>query len=53
MLFDLGIKSEGTDKIFKVNGHCHKLFHEIPTLEYVTIKDLSLGKTTYVIIYSP
>ena len=51
--FDLGIKSEGTDKNCKVKGHLLKLFHESPTLEEETIKELSLGKATYAIIYPP
>ena len=29
--FDPGIKCEGIDKNFKVNGHLLKLFHESPT----------------------
>lgn len=37
IFFDLGIKSEGTDKNFKVSGHIFKLFHESPVLEEETI----------------
>lgn len=53
ILFDIGIKSECTDKNFKVNGHLLKLFHESPILEEETAEELSLGNTTYSIIYPP
>lgn len=53
MFFDPGIKSEGTDKNFKVNGHRLKLFHESPTLEEEIVEELSLGKATYSVIYPP
>ena len=51
--FDPGIKSEGTDKNCKVKGHHLKLLHKSPTLEEETIKEISLGKATYAIIYPP
>lgn len=53
MFFDPGIKSEVTDKNFKVNGHRLKLFHESPTLEEEIVEELSLGKATYSVIYPP
>lgn len=53
MFFDPVIKSEDTDKKLKFNGHNLKLFYESPTLEEETIKDLSLGKTIYAVIYHP
>ena len=53
MYFDPRIKSEGTDKNFKVNGHHLKLFHESPTLEEDTVKEISLRKVVYDVIYQP
>lgn len=53
MFFDLGIKSEYSDKIFKFNGHYLKLFHERPALEKETIEKISFGKSIYSIIYLP
>lgn len=53
MFLDLRIKSEGTDKNFKVNGHRLKLLHESPTLEEDTVKEISLRKVVYAVIYQP
>lgn len=53
MFFHLGIKSQGTDKKFKVNGHHLKLFHKSPALEEEIEENLSLGKATYAITYPP
>ena len=36
------IKNEVTDKVFKVNGHQFKLFHESPQVEEEFVADLSL-----------
>lgn len=41
------IKSENTEKMFKVNGQRLKLFHESFVLEDATIEELSLEKPTY------
>lgn len=53
MFFDPRIKSECTDKSFKVNGHHLKLFHESPILEEEYVEELSLERTTFVVIYPP
>lgn len=53
MLFNPEIKNEDTHKIFKVNGHCHKLFHESPTLEEEIVEELSLRNATYTVICPP
>lgn len=53
MFFDLGIKSEGIDKNFKVNGYRLKLFHESLTLKEQIVEEFSLGNVTYVDIYLP
>ncbi|MCI88432.1 integrase, partial [Trifolium medium] len=36
------IKSEATNKAFKVNGHRLKTFHESPTLEEEIVEEVSL-----------
>ncbi|MCI43946.1 hypothetical protein A2U01_0065185, partial [Trifolium medium] len=41
------IKSEKTNKAFKVNGHRLMPFHENPAAEAVTIEMLSLEKPSY------
>jgi hypothetical protein len=45
--FDPGIKGEGTDKNFKVNGQRLKLFHESSMPEAETVEELSLEKSSY------
>lgn len=52
--FDPGMKCKYIDKTSKVNGHSLKLLHhESPTLKEEIVEELSLGKPTYAIIYSP
>ncbi|MCH97874.1 hypothetical protein A2U01_0018871 [Trifolium medium] len=41
------IKSEATNKAFKVNGHRLKTFHENPAVEDATVEELSLEKPSY------
>ncbi|XP_020209406.1 uncharacterized protein LOC109794371 [Cajanus cajan] len=40
------IRSESSDKSFKVNGHCLKHFHEIPSLVVVTMEECTLEEPT-------
>ncbi|RDX93720.1 hypothetical protein CR513_23972, partial [Mucuna pruriens] len=40
-------KNKTTDKIFKVNGHQLKPFHDIPTTVEGNVEDLSLFKPTF------
>ncbi|RDX72323.1 hypothetical protein CR513_48211, partial [Mucuna pruriens] len=42
-LIAVEIRNEATDKIFKVNGHQLKLFHECPTMMDGDVEDLSLA----------
>lgn len=41
------IKSAGTEKVFRVNEKCLKLFHESFMLEDEIIEELSLEKPSY------
>ena len=41
------IKITGTDKVFKVNGQCLKLFHQCAVPEDVSIEELSLEAPNY------